>query len=101
MSDTSRQGLFCPLEKNDLITLVLGTNPSYEEMNRPHVNMCGCYVGGHRDVWVWDENVLERLNLLQLWSLYKELKKINYETNIWNFRNIVCSTLHITCYEYY
>lgn len=62
------------LEKQDLIHMVKGTNPSYSEMENPLVKRCGSYCGGFNDEWTWDKYKLEKLSEEQLIEVYRICK---------------------------
>nr|DAL53838.1 MAG TPA_asm: hypothetical protein [Caudoviricetes sp.] len=58
------------LNKQDLIHLVKGTNPSYTAMENSLVKKCGTYIGGFKDLWTWDQYKLEKLSEEQLLAVY-------------------------------
>ena len=64
------------LVKRDLISLVKGTDPSYDAMSIPLVKKHGKYHGGFNDEWQWDTYELEKLTEQQLYELYSLIKKV-------------------------
>jgi len=58
------------LNKKDLINLVKGTSPYYDEMEHPLVQANGSYTGGFVDKWSWNRYDLEELSKKDLWRLY-------------------------------
>ena len=65
------------LDKQDLIALVRGTEPSYEQMEHPLVRIHGRYVGGFVDRWEWNISSLEELSEKLLWQIYQYCKRQN------------------------
>jgi hypothetical protein len=58
------------LTKTDLVNLVMGTTPSYEQMNDKLVDRTGSYRGSY-GTWSWDNHELNKLSEKTLWDLYK------------------------------
>jgi len=58
------------LNKQDLISLVVGKPPYYSVFENILVKKCGYYRGGQNDEWRWDGNELEKLSEKQLYNLY-------------------------------
>lgn len=59
------------LSKKDLIHMVSGCSPSYENMDDRY----GQYWGGFCDKWEWDSNKLNKLSEEGLWELYQKLNE--------------------------
>lgn len=59
------------LNKTDLITLVMGFDPDYSQMDERY----GQYYGGFNDYWKWDSHKLSQLSESNLWGLYQKLKE--------------------------
>lgn len=63
------------LNKDDLVTLVNGSEPPYGQMNK-YVKMgVGSYIGGFVDRWSWDEFALEELTEEQLYNIFLDCRK--------------------------
>lgn len=58
------------LEKEDLVNLVMGITPFYNEFEHPLVKENGSYVGGFVDEWRWAKYKLIELNEDELYELY-------------------------------
>jgi hypothetical protein len=41
------------LDKEDLISIVMGRTPTYSLFEHPLVKECGSYTGGFVDRWTW------------------------------------------------
>lgn len=65
------------LDKTDIINMILGTYPTYEQMDKFERLGLGYYIGGFDDKWVWNSysNAWKRYTEEQLFEFYKELKK--------------------------
>lgn len=59
------------LTKKDLIRMVCGCSPSYENMDDRY----GQYYGGFCDQWKWDSFKLNKLPEEGLWALYQKLNE--------------------------
>lgn len=59
------------LTKKDLICMICGCSPSYENMDRRY----GQYWGGFCDKWEWDIHKLNKLSEEGLWALYQKLNE--------------------------
>ncbi|MNR05496.1 hypothetical protein D3C85_1215300 [compost metagenome] len=59
------------LTKKDLIRMVCGCSPSYENMDDRY----GQYWGGFCDKWEWDSHKLNKLSEEGLWQLYQKLNE--------------------------
>lgn len=59
------------LDKTDLISLVMGFDPDYSQMDERY----GQYHGGFNDYWKWDSHKLSKLSESELWSLYQKLRE--------------------------
>lgn len=62
------------LHKTDMVSLVKGTVPNYDIMDKDLVKKTGHYIGGHHDKWSWDQSSLEKLTKGELWWLYQLCK---------------------------
>ena len=62
------------LDKQDIITLIRGTSPSYELMNDPIIDQLGVYSGGFKDEWNWNY-VFPDLSIEILYNTYLKLKR--------------------------
>lgn len=62
------------LEKDDLVSLVIGTVPCYNVFDHHLVQKTGRYIGGHVDSWKWDRSEVEKLTQEDLWDLYQLCK---------------------------
>lgn len=58
------------LDKEDLISLVIGKPPYYNQFENPLVKQCGSYTGGMAERWDWKTHELEKLSEEQLYELY-------------------------------
>jgi hypothetical protein len=63
------------LDKDDLISLVTGTDPNYSVMNYPPIKNSGSYMGGFYDNWNWETTKLMFLDEETLWDIYIKCKK--------------------------
>lgn len=65
------------LNKQDLIHLITGIKPSYEQMGHPEAKANGDYSGSH-DRWTWSWRAFkdEKYTSELLWQIYKELKDV-------------------------
>lgn len=59
------------ITKKDLVRMVTGCSPSYENMD----NRYGQYWGGFCDKWEWNIHKLNNLSEENLWSLYQKLNE--------------------------
>ena len=63
------------LDREDLINLIKGTEPTHELMEHPSIKQLGTYTGGMDDDWSWGRNEsFDHLNNAQLLKLYYLLK---------------------------
>lgn len=60
------------LSRKDLISLVRGREPSYEQMDHPICKACGFFSGSY-GTWVWMSG-LDDYQEQELWGFYKYLK---------------------------
>ena len=58
------------LDKKGLVSLVMGIEPYYSAMEHPLAALCGRYIGGFHDKWVWTKSLLEGLSEEELLALY-------------------------------
>ena len=63
------------LDKNDLISLVVGTEPCYSVFENENVKNCGEYKGGFNGEWKWNTYALKELSEESLYELYTICKK--------------------------
>jgi hypothetical protein len=63
------------VDKQDLINMVKGVFLSYDAMCDPLASICGRYVGGFDDKWVWDVFELNQLTEQQLFDVYTRICK--------------------------
>lgn len=63
------------LEKDDLINLVCGINPSYEAMGNQIVAKCGRFNGSY-ETWTWYKYELKKLSEDDLYNLYLTIKEL-------------------------
>lgn len=61
------------LEKEDPLFLVRGNFPHYSIFQHPLIDKSGCYVGGHVEKWIWN-NELTKLDEKTFWSIYELCK---------------------------
>jgi hypothetical protein len=59
------------LNKRDIVSLVMGTSPSYSAMDHPLVKATGRYYGGFSDEWVWDQRKLTEMSESDLLKIYR------------------------------
>lgn len=57
------------LDKTDIIRLITGLSPDYDQMDDRY----GRYCGGFKDEWKWDWYKLADLSEAQLWEYYQKL----------------------------
>jgi len=62
------------LDKDDLISLVLGTTPYYDVFEHPLVKRGGEYIDGFIEEWYWHGTHLEEMSCDELAELYKVCK---------------------------
>jgi hypothetical protein len=64
------------LDKQDLVTLVCGSSPSYKMMSEYSVELAdiGDYSGSY-DRWNWNRSALDKLSEKKLYHLYILLKE--------------------------
>jgi len=62
------------LTKRELICLVRGCEPSYEQMDIPIIRTLGYYYGGHSDEWTWNYGAFDGMSELQIYEVYKILQ---------------------------
>ena len=69
------------LSKDDLVALVVGSEPNSKLMNEYTVLKYGNWTGGFVDEWVWNKWALYRLEEEELYNIYKECResRINEE----------------------
>jgi len=58
------------IDKEALISLVIGQQPYYSVFEHSMVKKCGHYKGGNHDEWVWHDCSLEELSEQELYDLY-------------------------------
>jgi len=63
------------LNKDELVTLVKGLEPSYILMNKYSKMGLGDYIGGFVDRWTWDKYGLQELTEEELYNIFQECKK--------------------------
>ncbi len=63
------------LDKEDLISLVMGQSPWYHLFEHPMVKKCGHFTGGHHNKWTWNEQQLKALEEKDLFKLYTLCKE--------------------------
>lgn len=57
------------LNKEDLIRLVCGTDPSHKQMKNKTVDYCGKYSGSY-GTWWWDKDKLSEYSEEDIYKLY-------------------------------
>ena len=62
------------LDKEGLVALVSGMNPTYDQIDRLQKRKLGDYTGGFADKWTWDRFSLKELSEQDLYNLYLQLK---------------------------
>lgn len=62
------------LDKKDLVSLVLGSYPSYELMSHFLIKDMGDYIGGFSDKWSWNNRKLNEVSEEVLWDIYQRCK---------------------------
>lgn len=67
------------LNKQDLINLVRGIEPTHKQMNDPRIAKNGSYFGGFNDRWEWHSYPFSDLNEEQIFDIYLYLKKTKYD----------------------
>lgn len=65
--------MFLELDKNDLISIVMGTNPNFSVMGHNLIIGKGRF-NGHSNTWSWYRSKLEELTEYQLWDVYQICK---------------------------
>ena len=63
------------LDKEDLVSLVKGTNPHHSVFEHPLVKSNGKYRGGMCDMWEWNWAGLYLKDSETLWQLYNLCKE--------------------------
>jgi len=63
------------LNKEDLISMVLGTAPYYSVYDHPLVKRTGVHIGGFVDEWSWNRHSLAELTEEELYELYTVCKE--------------------------
>ena len=65
------------LEKEDLISLVLGSKPQYQKSHSEYFMKYGEYktVDGYYKDYKWKPSAIIKLTEVELWELYNECKK--------------------------
>ena len=58
------------LDRNDLVSLVLGADPNYDVMNHPKIEPHGSYTGGHSDRWSWQGSYFKGCSEEDLFEIY-------------------------------
>jgi len=61
------------LDREDLVSLVRGMEPSYDIFEDPLVKRCGSWTGGFVEKWDWNSE-LDRISETYLFALYKLCK---------------------------
>lgn len=62
------------VDKQDLINLVKGTEPSHELMKHPLIAENGRYTGGFHDKWDWNYRPFRNNTEEEIYQLYIMLK---------------------------
>ncbi|MEK4030821.1 hypothetical protein MKZ02_20085 [Pseudobacillus sp. FSL P4-0506] len=62
------------LEKEDLVSLVKGSEPNYGVMDHPLIDKCGEYSGSYGR-WDWNQYRLEKLTEKELMEIYRICKR--------------------------
>lgn len=63
------------LNKDDLVALVVGSEPNSNLMNKYTVLKYGNWTGGFVDEWAWNKWELYRLDEEELYNIYKECRE--------------------------
>ncbi len=63
------------LDKQDLITLVKGSEPNYSAMDHYLVKASGQMMGAPGEKWQWNEHVLENFSKNELLVVYQVCKE--------------------------
>ena len=63
------------LNKDDLVALVVGSEPNSKLMNKYTVLKYGNWTGGFVDEWAWNKWELYRLDEEELYNIYKECRE--------------------------
>jgi hypothetical protein len=66
--ETARK-LTVELDKRDLMSLVIGTQPNYGVMGNPLIDKCGFFRASYGH-WDWNPHVLETMTEEQLFEMY-------------------------------
>jgi len=67
------------LNKDDLVTLVMGFNLYNDLINKYSRLEYGHWTGGHADVWTWHKWALQRLDEEELYNIFQECKSYKIE----------------------
>lgn len=62
------------VDKEELVSLIVGINPSWDQMKNPTVGKVGKWWGGFLDRWKWDKDSLMACSEEELLKLYQYLK---------------------------
>ena len=62
------------LDKDDLIYLVMGNQPSYILLDHPTIKDHGVFRGNH-DIWEWNKHSLQKLETHQLFMIHELCKQ--------------------------
>ena len=63
------------LSKDDLVTLVMGSEPHFDLMSKYTGLEYGHWTGGFVDEWTWYKWALERLDEEELYSIFQECRE--------------------------
>ncbi len=73
------------LTRKDLVNLVNGVEPSYDQMSMPLIEKNGSYTGGFKDEWTWhiqddvtEGELIEMYNICKDWGLPKDEDIVPY-----------------------
>lgn len=69
--------MFCELNKENLISLIISIDPTYDLILKYRFLNLGEYVGGLGDHWEWDKSALNEISEENLWEIYKEVNDAN------------------------
>jgi len=67
------------LNKDDLVTLVMGFNLDNDLINKYSGLEYGHWTGRHVDEWIWHKWALERLDEEELYNIFQECKSYKIE----------------------
>ena len=61
------------MDKEDILSLVMGTDPDYSKINDFEKRNLGRFSGSY-DRWTWNNHSLDKLTETELYDLYRETK---------------------------